>query len=184
MEKEQSLEYRFVLSPADFAALHSKLHDENRLDALRRLSLCVLVGLPLTIATNFVDATGALAGVLGVVGMMTIVAGITTNLSSILAKKGNITSFEPETNLIRVHTAGISKCVADSEIRLGWGSVDKITLTEFGIGFVTKEGGWFIPISAFGSEAAMKAEYEKIVSVMASGHPGYETSHEAPHTLQ
>ncbi|UVK43535.1 hypothetical protein BPNPMPFG_005339 [Mesorhizobium sp. AR07] len=183
MEQERSLEFSFVLSPADFSAAHSRAQSERRLRAMRSLSYHFLVGIPLMLATNILDGSGALAGILGVVGMMIIVTGIMTNLSPILARKGEVADFEPEPTLIRVSTTGISKHVADSETRIGWRSVDKITLTEFGIGFLMQEGGWLIPMSAFGSESSMKAGYDKIVSVMASGQADQDTEHSEPRTL-
>lgn len=121
----------------------------------------LLVGISLVLATNFVDSSGALAGVLGVVGMMIITTGVLSNLSLVFAKKEKVPNFEPESNLISVRSSGVSKCVADSAVNLGWKSVEKITLTEFGIGFATKEGGWFIPISALGSATTMKTEVRK-----------------------
>lgn len=68
-------------------------------------------------------------------------------------------------------------------MNLGWKSVEKITLTEFGIGFATKEGGWFIPISALGSATTMETEYEKIVSVMKSSQFVDEMDQSVPRIL-
>ncbi|MFC3327462.1 hypothetical protein [Mesorhizobium cantuariense] len=135
------------------------------------------------LATNYLDSSGALVGVMGVVGMMTIVTGVMINLGPILARRGEVAHFEPEPTLIRVDGTGISKLVTDSETHIGWRSVDKITLTDFGIGFVMQEGGWFIPMSAFESESSMKAGYDEIVSVMASRQVGQETEHSEPRTL-
>ncbi|MER8393096.1 hypothetical protein NKH10_14440 [Mesorhizobium sp. M1340] len=115
--------------------------------------------------------------------MMTIVTGIMINLGPILARRVEVAHFEPEPTMIRVDVAGISKRAADTEIHIGWKSVSRVTLTEFGIGFVTQEGGWFIPMSAFGSESDLKAEYDRIVSFMVSLQAGPETEHSLPRAL-
>jgi hypothetical protein len=176
MDHGQSLEYRFVLAPADLSGVYIRARNEDRFRALRRLTYCLLIGVLLMFSTNFLDGFGALGGVLGVVGMMTIVTGVMTNFGSILARQGAVAHFEPEPTLIRVDGTGISRFIADREIHVGWRLVDKITLTDFGVGLVMPEDSWFIPASAFGSEPSMKAGYDDIVSVMASAQLGQVSS--------
>ncbi len=183
MEKERSLEYRFVLSPADFSAAYARAGKQRRSDALSRLCRFFLVGIPLVLATNFVDHTGALAGLLGVVGMMVIIAGVTSNLSQIFARNEKVPSFEHQPTLIQVRPSGVSKSIAGAEVNLGWTSVEHVALGEFGIGFATNQGDWLIPVRTFGTEAAMKAEYEKILWVMRSGDLVDDIDSSVPHTL-
>ncbi|TRC94349.1 hypothetical protein FJV76_05660 [Mesorhizobium sp. WSM4303] len=183
METEPSLEYRFVLSPDDFSGVYSKQRDENRLAGLRRLSYCLLIGIPLVLATNVLDRSGALAGLAGLVGMMTIVAGIMANLRLIFSRKEKAAQFDPRPTLVRVNQAGISKLVTDSESHTGWSAVEKITLTEFGIGLITQQDAWLIPKKAFGTENEMRVQYDNIVSVMNSSQIVQTAEQTEPRTL-